>query len=135
MDKEDRHDFTATIKEMRFFRITVGDRVFVKSGDYPMPVFDMSRVFVKSFGYDRCRIYDDRNALIASFKFDSLPPNGHLSLRSYMKSGSDSKLKRLVFVLSPQRANWKILLGSIFRKDRVVTFRPRKYVNCTAEKI
>lgn len=123
---------------MRYFRISVGDYVFVRSGNYPLPIFDMNRVFVKAFGYDRCRIYDDRNSLIASFKLDALPPNGHLILRSYMKSESDPKLKRLVFVLSPRRSNWKIIdaaVGLFFRKDRIVSFKPRKYVNCTAEKI
>lgn len=123
---------------MRFFRISVGDYVVVRSGNYPVPIFDMNRVFVKAFGYDRCRIYDDRNAMIVSFKLSALPPNGHLILRSYMNSDSDPALKRLVFVLTPRRFNWKLIdaaAGLFFRKDSIVSFKPRKYVNCTAEKI
>ena len=110
----------------------------VRRGNYPLPIFDMNRVFVKAFGYERCRIYDDRNSLIASFKLDALPPNGHLFLRSYMMAESDPALKRVIFVLSPRRSNYKIInaaVGMFFRKDQKVSFVPRKFENCTAEKI
>lgn len=123
---------------MRFFRISVGKYVIVNGGNYPLPVFDMNSVFIKAFGYERCRIYGDRKSPIASFKLDSLPPNGHLFLRSYMKSDSGQTFKKLVFVLSPRWSDWKIInatVGLFLRKDQAVTFKPREFVNCTAEKI
>lgn len=123
----------------RFFRITVGDYVIVRSGNYPLPSFDMSRVFVKALGYDRCIIYDERNAPIASFRLDALPPNGHLFLRSYMAAEETrTSFKRLIFVLNPRLSDNRIInaiLGSILRKVKTVTFNPREFENCEAEKI
>lgn len=121
---------------MRYFRITVGNIMYVRNGVYFVQDFDMNKVFIKSFGYDSLRIYDHQKTLLVSIRLDSLPGDGHLCLRKHLPANVDSDLKRLVFVLSTIRSRWKIintLTGLLYRKNRVITFEPHEYSNITAE--
>lgn len=122
----------------RHFKLTVGNFIFVRSGTYNIPEFDMDKIFIKTIGYDICRIYNHKNDAIAVIRLDTLHPDGHFFLRSHLSPKTETPLKRLIFVFYPRLSKFKIvnyLVQFLFRKKPTISVLTANFTNCTAEVI